>query len=54
MAKYEQLGEGGERVPAAIPLVPRARMERLRALALDEGLTNVVWSGMTRREEEEA
>ncbi|HEY3352241.1 MAG TPA: glycyl-radical enzyme activating protein [Polyangia bacterium] len=45
-AKYEALGRDG-RLLREPPLVPRRRMERLRAIALEEGLTQVTWSGMT-------
>ena len=34
-------------IQAGLPLVPRSHMERLRAIALEEGLQTVVWSGMT-------
>jgi pyruvate formate lyase activating enzyme len=46
VAKYEQLGRADAAV-ARLPLVPRGHMERLRAVALEEGLSTVVWSGMT-------
>ncbi|MBI5477908.1 MAG: glycyl-radical enzyme activating protein [Deltaproteobacteria bacterium] len=46
VSKYEQLGRQGA-VVARLPLVPRSHMERLRAVALEEGLSTVVWSGMT-------
>ena len=47
VAKYRQLGLDAEGRVAQIPLVPRARMERLREIALAEGVANVAWSGMT-------
>jgi len=46
VSKYDQLGHADAAV-THIPLVPRAHMERLRAIALEEGLATVVWSGMT-------
>ncbi len=33
------------------PLIPRAHMERLAEIAREQGLSNVIWSGATRREE---
>jgi pyruvate formate lyase activating enzyme len=33
------------------PLIPRAHMERLAEIARGEGLSNVMWSGATQREE---
>ena len=46
VSKYQQLGHP-DAVVAGLPLVPRGHMERLRAVALEEGLSTVVWSGMT-------
>ncbi len=34
-----------------LPLIARAHMEKLAEIAKDEGLSNVMWSGATRREE---
>ncbi len=34
-----------------LPLIPKAHMERLAEIATEEGLSNVKWSGATRREE---
>lgn len=45
-SKYQQLGRSDAPV-GRIPLVPRRHMERLREVALAEGLATVVWSGMT-------
>jgi pyruvate formate lyase activating enzyme len=47
LSKYRQLGLEDPAV-ASIPLVSREHLERLREIALGEGLSNVVWSGMTR------
>jgi pyruvate formate lyase activating enzyme len=46
VSKYQQLGRADAPV-ARLPLVPRRHMERLREVAIEEGLPIVVWSGMT-------
>jgi pyruvate formate lyase activating enzyme len=46
VSKYQQLGRADAPV-SRVPLVPRSHMERLREVALAEGLSTVVWSGMT-------
>ena len=46
VSKYQQLGRADAPV-ARLPLVPRSHMERLREVAIEEGLPTVVWSGMT-------